>query len=523
MKTFTRVLIVDDENIFRNILRNMLHWEDEGFLVVGFAENGKQALSLLDATAPQIVITDVAMPVMNGVEMLKAIKERNEAGGSPIGSIVISGFDTFSYVRDAMKNGAFDYILKSELNADTLLQRLRALVGCLPQPKENTARLELSQFFENLLNNSYSNHEFVQRELNSYGTQIDLSRPVFLIKSFCSDKSEEYLQVADARRALVQSLQGLPAAVFLYQETCMLLGDMQILGLIIERITEHADEYPALYWGVFRTFPVLESSHKLLADYSQISQQFFYAPNRRIFFLLPDLRYETAAAIDMAFVVSSVTRGDSQAVLEYLGNFLAHCVQNRIAPYAVKKFCEQAIHTVLYALEKNAQSAPEQNIRKLEFFQRIDLAATIDELCDVLDDIFADIFASEQDEVESSGELIAMINQFVEKNYMHQLRLSDVAGHVHISYHHLSRILNAYYHEPFNDFLNRIRINAAQELMRTSSLSIGQIAEEVGFANQSYFGKVFKKQIGSSPRLYRLQILSKQHHSYCQQQGGDLP
>lgn len=53
MKTFTRVLIVDDENIFRNILRNMIPWEDKGFLVVGFAENGRQALSLLDATAPR--------------------------------------------------------------------------------------------------------------------------------------------------------------------------------------------------------------------------------------------------------------------------------------------------------------------------------------------------------------------------------------------------------------------------------------------------------------------------------------
>lgn len=62
------------------------------------------------------------------------------------------------------------------------------------------------------------------------------------------------------------------------------------------------------------------------------------------------------------------------------------------------------------------------------------------------------------------------------------------------------------YHEPFNEYLNRIRIQAAQELIRTSDLPIGRIAEEVGFANQSYFGKVFKKQTGSSPQLYRLQV-----------------
>lgn len=109
----------------------------------------------------------------------------------------------------------------------------------------------------------------------------------------------------------------------------MVLGDMQMLDAVMERITGRADEYPALYWGVFRDFPVLNSSRKMLADFAQISQQFFYASNRKIFFLRPDLRYETTA-------------------------------------------------------------------------------------------------------------------------------------------HHLSRILNACYHEPFNDYLNRIRIDAAQKLMRTS-------------------------------------------------------
>ena len=506
MKTFTRVLIADDENIFRNILRNLIHWEDEGFLVVGFAENGKQALSLLDATAPRIVITDVAMPVMDGVELLKEIKKRNESGCAPIETIVISGFDTFSYVRDAMKNGAFDYILKSELTAQTLLQRLNNLVACLPQPKEAASRLELSQFFTNLLNHSYSNREFVQSELDEYGTGIELSRPVFLIRSFCSDKSEAYLQVPDARRVLRGALQGLPVAVFLYQDSCMLLGDMAVLDPVLEKIAAGSEEYPALYWGVFREFPVLESSRKLLADFSQIPQQFFYAPSRKTFFVQPELQYATAAGIDTAYVVSAVTRGDSRAVLGYLGDFLAGCVRDQIAPYAVKKFCEQSIHTILYALEKNSPDAFALNARKIEFFQRIDLAATIDELCDTLDDVLEDIFSAGQGETENSSALIAAISQYVAENYRHPLRLSDVADHVHVSYHHLSRVLNAYYHEPFNEYLNRIRIQAAQELIRTSDLPIGRIAEEVGFANQSYFGKVFKKQTGSSPRLYRLQV-----------------
>lgn len=499
MKTFTRVLIVDDENIFRNILRNMIPWEDKGFLVVGFAENGRQALSLLGATAPQIVITDVAMPVMNGVELLAEIKKRNESGHPPIETIVISGFDTFSYVRDAMKNGAFDYILKSELTAQTLLQRLENLAACLPQPKESASRLELSLFFDNLLNGSYSNPAFVQQELHSYGLALELERPLFLIRSFCADKSEEYLQASDARRALLGALRGLPVAVFLHQGACMLLGDMAVLEPVLAQVTGQGEEYPALYWGVFRDFPVLESSRKLLGGFAQIPQQFFYAPTRKVFFVLPGLQYENTAQIDTSYVISAVARGDSQAVVSYLGDFLARCVTERISPYAVKRFCEQSIHTILYAMEKAAQDTTGLNARKIEFFRRIDLAATIDELCDVLDGVLEDVFAGGQADGEPSRALIAAIDQFVAENYMRPLRLSDIADHVHVSYHHLSRVMNAHYREPFNDYLNRIRIQAAQSLIRTSSLSLGRIAEEVGFANQSYFGKVFKKLV--APRL----------------------
>lgn len=511
MKSFTRVLIVDDENIFRNILRNMIRWEDEGFLVVGFAENGKQALSLLDATAPQIIITDVAMPVMNGVELLKEIKKRNESSGEPIESIVISGFDTFSYVRDAMKYGAFDYILKSELTADTLLQRLKNLTSCLPKSPKSVSRLEFSQFFSNMLNSSYSNQEFVQQEMRDYGIDIDLSQPIFLIKSFCSDKSEEFLQVPDARRVLLNALRGFSVAIFLHQGSCMILGEMKYLSPVLEQITICSEDYPALYWGVYHSFPLFKSSQKLLNEFSQIPQQFFYAPSRKIFFIDSTLRYDTVAALDTTFVIASVMKGDSQAILEYLGDFLACCVNTHIDPYAVKKFCEQSIHTILYAMEKNALDISSLNARKIEFFQRIDMAATIDELCDVLDGILEDIFADNQTDTESYSSLIAVINQFVEKNYMRPLRLSDVADHVHISYHHLSRIMNTYYHEPFNDYLNRIRIKAAQNMMRTSSMPIGRIAEEVGFADQSYFGKVFKKLVGTSPRLYRMQISAEKN------------
>lgn len=507
MRKFTRVLIVDDENMFRDTLRNLLSWENEGFLLVGFAENGKQALSLLDATQPQIIITDVAMPVMNGIDLVREIERRNalpQYQNNPIGVIVISGFETFSYVRDAMRHGAFDYILKSELSSTSLLQRLNALTSCLPT-LNGSAQLEFSQFFTNLMDQNYSDSHFVQEQLECYHLTLRIDQPLFLIKAFSSDKSEEFVQSRDARRLLMEALRGEPAAVFLSHGTCMVLGNMTVLESVRTEITAASEEFPSLYWGVYQDGISLQEFRRILSDLSQIPQQFFYAPNRKIFSYETTLTFTVPAPPDFTVVDTAVAQNDFQKILLFLGNFLGSCAKGNISPYALRKYCEQLIYTLLLSMEKQGIDVGKVNLKKIEYFRKVDLSSTIDELCDTLDGIFSDIFSCTSTPTEANRALFNEINAFILQNYQHSIRLLDVAEHVHISYHHLSRILNAYCQVPFNDYLNGIRVQKAQSLLRTTSHSLGRIAEEVGFTDQSYFGKIFKKHTGISPRLYRLQ------------------
>lgn len=115
-----RVLIVDDEVLVRIGIKHSIAWEQNGFELIGEASDGKEALEMIQKLAPDIVILDINMPVLNGIEVLRELKEQKYKGKV----IVLTCFNEIEYARSAMKYGASDYVLKTTLNTDELLNAL---------------------------------------------------------------------------------------------------------------------------------------------------------------------------------------------------------------------------------------------------------------------------------------------------------------------------------------------------------------------------------------------------------------
>ena len=112
-----KVLIVDDDAFARNELKNMIDWEENGFTLCGEASNGYIAIDLLEKTCPDVLITDISMPAMDGIELIEYVK--SSFPNTLV--IALSGYDDFDYVRQSMVKGAKDYILKHRLNKNVLL------------------------------------------------------------------------------------------------------------------------------------------------------------------------------------------------------------------------------------------------------------------------------------------------------------------------------------------------------------------------------------------------------------------
>ena len=118
------ILIVDDEPIVKIALRSILPWEEHGFSICGTASNGLEALSLIEQHHPDVIITDLKMPKMDGLELIRTLKEKNCPGEI----LVLSNYEDFDSVRSALLLGAADYLLKIKIQPDTLLACLNKTV-----------------------------------------------------------------------------------------------------------------------------------------------------------------------------------------------------------------------------------------------------------------------------------------------------------------------------------------------------------------------------------------------------------
>lgn len=123
-----KIVIVDDEKMIREGLVNTMPWEDMGIEVVGSAGNGLAALEIIREKQPHIVLTDIRMPKMNGIELLQSIREES----SKIKVVILSGYDEFAYAQQAIKHGAADYILKP-VNAEELQKVIKRLESDLKE------------------------------------------------------------------------------------------------------------------------------------------------------------------------------------------------------------------------------------------------------------------------------------------------------------------------------------------------------------------------------------------------------
>ncbi len=532
-----RVLIVDDEPAVRRGLRNTIEWEKLGFELVGEADDGTVALELTDALKPDVIITDICMPIMDGIEYLKNLKAMN----SNARIIILSGHDRFDFARDAIRFGAFSYILKPVDNRE-LVNQLLALKEKIEAEKKYSMEFEKlrvlvqenrlmlkERFLNSLVRGMATDDSDILQKLEFFDiTGLDNSMVVMVadIDNYpvsVGGLNEEEKQIK--KFAMVDIAENKLSS---FGEGCAFNGTDQQFVVILSHGSERSEsrQYRTIFGlaeeikssvsklfgftltiGVSRVVCNLKSLKKGFDEALEaIGQKSWIGKDSVIFFqdvTMGNTKVCTYPKDAESEVLAGISGKNAEQSLKGIEGFFRHIYEFK--GLELKYIHEMAIRLsfgIYHTLFDAGMSL--DRIHQLIQVQPISHLQTLDEIKQFCEDEARKIISFLEDENNARyRHEITRAVAYIYEHFNEQIELNEVAEHIHLSPYYLSRLFKKETGRNFIDFLNEVRINKAKELMKDTPLKLYEIAEKVGYHDNAYFGQMFKKHVGTSPGDFR--------------------
>ena len=506
MSGYCRVLMLDDEFIMRQGMKHMLDWEKEGFRIVGEGATGEEGLTLVEELKPHIVLADIVMPVMDGIEFSAILGKKHPE----IQIIILSSYDKFDYVKATLLNGASDYILKPMLNPENLLDTLKKAAGRIPG-------FELTQ------KNGSSVSGQIERYLMGFTDRLD--EAVFArifpntlyrllgvsLKECCRGHREDYFAVRRrVEEFFKERLQYSMVSVFLQEEIlCIVLNyRMKDSERLIRDVGEIAEKVRRIHSSAFfvlgREFASLQNIRRSYQEeILQETGRGFYYPEKD--FLMVEIMNdeEKPKRFEFEIYTGYLSAKEYEKALSLFEDYIAYLCDRKIESEKLKNLSRNLLYN--YLMETDRLTGQTEELRD-RFFRQIEEARRVDHFREVMTGIFAQL----AELLEKSGGVqdvrIREIKKYVADHYAEPLELSVIAEQFNLSYSYLSTYFSQTAKEGFSEYLNKIRIRHAQELLEDQSLPVARIGEMVGYTEHSYFCRVFKRITQETPSGYRKRV-----------------
>lgn len=510
MNRLCKVLIVDDEFLVRQGIKHHMNWEAEGFQIVGEASNGEEGLEQVRLLQPDIVITDIVMPVMDGETFVRTLK----ASHPQIEVIVLSSFSEFEYVRSTLQNGAADYILKPKLDTNELLQVLQRTAGKIPELQFEPSHegWRLGQLMEKMLSGFT-----LEKDEETAMVRDTFPHACFRLLVYRSGNASGQPSLLDQERMesnIRMQLPGVECALVPAEgplPVCLLNVDSTKDEWMVQRIKQLATENEAgkhgPCWVLSDSFTSFEEMGNIYRNrLIKLMEYRFYYEDRPILVHseLPPL-HPAGYQFNVNMFLQHVKRNRTEAAREYLQDHAVTLGRDYIADvFEIKSFLSNLIFNVTITLADMDVQSDVLEERKYAYFKHVDGATTLREAMEVLDQFMVEVQScTTGDGGRRSDPNMKMLLEYMHEHYNQPLGLAEVAKHFHFNPSYLSSYFSSHKKEGFNEYLNKIRIEKAEELLRSDHVTISEISSMVGYSDHSYFCKVFKKFTGLSPSRYR--------------------
>jgi two-component system response regulator YesN len=521
-----KVFFVEDEIVTREGIRDNVNWNAHGFEFCGEASDGELALPLLQTVKPDVLITDIRMPFMDGLQLSQIVRDRMPATKI----IILSGHDEFEYAQKAIKLGVSEYLLKpvSVQDLHNVLQKVaseleqergeqEALQRLRDQVEENRTALR-ERFLLSLVTGAASSAEAIEK---SQTLGIDLVARCYLvtvIRIEPSNSSEQLdYQRCQAVQQLVSGIAENNPDVFLLRKdidemVLVMKGNTpEILheerDLLLERTRPAVEQIKyklAVGWG---------SPQKRITD---ICQSFMDATDN-----LQAVTNGRRAGFKSGFDNSGLLKVDKSVVEDYLRFGTVESFSAFFATY-IRPLGETALRSSIardYILTdivlttarfvdelggNVAQVIPElDNIETV--LPRIETVEQLEEQARAVL-VGALVFRDGRVNNQHAG-VIKQAQAYIDRHHSDpSMSLGGVAAQVSLSPCHFSAVFSQETGQTFKEYLTELRIKQAKELLRTTTMKAFEICYQVGYNDPHYFSHVFRKHTGLTPSEFRLQV-----------------
>lgn len=530
-KNLLKVLVADDEYWIRENLRALLDWEAYGFLFLEPAKDGEDALHKMGACAPDILVTDVNMPFCSGIALLQQVSK--EFPGTS--TVVLSGYDDFAYVRDAMRAGALDYLLKPVQKSD-LLQVLLRCTEQITNSREQQARQEKicrklklatsmlqDQKFSQLIHHTGDarQDQAARRELESYELEFSgFSLVMFTLSAAPKQHSAAGEEWSLHCKELICGKVGADAKSFAfhyaYQANIFLLitdlpGErLKSLAASLVKELEYFNHVGvnASVSHYYFTFEHLRDAYND-AVLARMACRFQAHGLVACIDDVKDTGISKRITVEQEKQLSLAAQTGNGALFREVAlgpTGLKDCVRDRWKVVEVHQTAEsllQILKNHLYAQSASTQLLALENLGTsiLHAVDCGDSAMFFELLGQAIDEFF--VPPSPGEPGKGIRQTIAQVRDFIEQNYFEDLSLSSLARQFMIESSYLSRSFKQVAGCNLMLYIARTRMTHARTYMEKGTFNLTEISQLVGYDDYAYFNRVFRKIVGKGPREYR--------------------
>lgn len=506
-----KALIVDDEIHMKQAIELMLDGEVPEFEEIFYAANGKQALELIEEKRPEIMFCDMEMPVMGGRQLLEEIVARN----IKIQVIAISGYNDFQYVHATLLANGVDYILKP-FSKETLLRAVDKAVLRVKGAKEEASRTRIHEqmgmtMANQVLQQFCKGEEKEERRIREAFQKLGAKETPILLVSILSRNASQIIQERyDGDQELCFFTMGnilremfraypFHQEIFIDEFNCQLFlqGDVSDPFRVADKM-KICEKKLEDTLGIQTTWVVSRKAVKISQLEENLVGQNGILSQRGVWGcgLVGEPQGETMQDIPTVLslelrILSVLEKKDKIRLQEIIHEY---CMQLREHPIRLKQL--QSCTADMNLLINRMISSQNMKIRIEPLSQWIsDVEIWEREVLERLDRMMQ--------QFEEQGDPADKIFSYIKEHYAENITLSSIAGDFYQTPQYVARIFKNKYDMTVVTAITQVRMEKACELLEEGTMSVARIAELVGYEDENYFGRIFKKQTGYTPVQYR--------------------